>query len=469
MITGGVLLLVCAIVFVQLTARERTKLISAKTRAASMLTQLVAIELGAALDFGDADDAAAQLRHLHSNPDIVGASVWALGAQTPTAEWTTSGAPTSTAPELAEADGAITSADWLMATRTVVNRTGAPIARLRITFSLRPENDAFRASRRELFGMTAGLALVTGAVLALLSRRYVVKPLRNLSDAASALARGDLSAARVDVLSNDEIGALTRAFNVMGTAVVKRQRDLQDEMALAQHIQTSVLPRSLHVEALELAATMVPTAEVGGDYYDILPVEHGCWIGIGDVAGHGLDAGLIMLMIQASVAALAKSDPAATPSDVVCAMNAVLYDNIRNRLQRDDHATLTLLRYDRSGRVVFAGAHEDIVVYRAAEQRCEVIATPGTWVGAREDVRRGTVDSSLQLAKGDVMLLYTDGVTEMRDARGEPFGFDRLCAEIVRMHAEPVEEIQRHLLATLLSWSSAPDDDVTFVIARYVG
>lgn len=465
-VTSIVLLLVSAVLFVELSARERTKLIAAKTSSAAMVTQLLATELQAALDFGDVTDVAAQLDHLHTNPDIVAAAVWSDTSDAPSAEWTTSGGPLNLRPARETPDGASVSADWLVATQTVVNRAAAHVGRVTITFSLRPENEAFAASRRHLFWMSGGLALATAALLALLARRYLILPLTRLSAAASALARGE-PAAGVVVSSNDEIGDLTRAFNVMGAAVVARQQQLQGEMDLAQRIQTAILPRTLNVPGLDISAAMVPAADVGGDYYDVLPLEEGCWIGIGDVAGHGLDAGLIMLMMQSIIAGLVKRDPAAAPRDVLCVLNEVLFDNVRNRLKRDDHATLTLLRYDRSGHVSFAGAHEDILVYRKDEGRCERVATPGTWVGARRDIRRGTIDTSLQLCAGDLILLYTDGVTELRNAGGEEFGIERLTALLGESHGEPVAEITRRILETLEAWSGLPDDDITVLVARY--
>lgn len=467
-ITSLVLLLVSAVLFVQLSAREHGKLIAAKTAAASMVTQLVETELRVAVDFGDAADMAAQLDHLRTNPDIVGAAVWSATAPSPIVQWRADGAPANEAPLRGAPDGAVVTTDWLVSTRTVVNRAGIPVARLTVIFSLRPENDAFRATRRHLFWGSAGLVLVTAVLLGLLARRYVIAPLRRLADAASSLANGEMSSG-VDVVSNDEIGDLTRAFNVMGSAVVERQNQLQGEMDLAQRIQTAILPTTLAAPGLEISAAMLPAADVGGDYYDVLPLEHGCWIGIGDVAGHGLDAGLIMLMMQSLVAGLVKRDPAAPPSEVLCAMNEVLFDNVRNRLKRDDHATLTLLRYDRSGHVVFAGAHEDILVHRAALGRCEVIQTPGTWVGARRDIRRGTTNTSLQLSAGDVMLLYTDGVTELRSPAGEEFGMDRLLAIFEELHAEPAARIKSCVLDALAAWSSAPADDITLLVARYEG
>jgi serine phosphatase RsbU (regulator of sigma subunit) len=466
-VTSVVLVVVSTTLFLELVARERAKLIAAKASAASMVIELLSTELTAAIDLGDAEDVATHLNDLHGNPDIVGASVWTDPAKPATAGWTKDGSPPLLAPGPGDGDGAATSADWLVATRTIAGQGGVTLGRARIVFTLAPENEAFRKNRLQLFWTTAAITIATALLLGLLARRYVVGPLSRLAHAASALADGDLSA-RVDVRSDDEIGDLARAFNVMGRAVAFREERLRKEIDLAQHIQSSILPRTLEVSGLGIAARMIPTSQVGGDYYDLLPSADGCWIGIGDVAGHGLDAGLIMLMLQASVAALVARDPSASPRDVLCTLNEVLFDNIHNRLVRDDHATLTLLRYHRDGSIVFSGAHEEIVVFRASEGRCEVVRTPGTWVGGRRDIRRGTVESSLRLSRGDVMLLHTDGVTEIRDAGGEPFGLERLCAELERVHAEPPQGIVDHLVQAVGAWGNA-DDDVSLMVFRYEG
>lgn len=464
-VTSVVLVIVSTTLFLGLVARERTKLIAAKASAASMVIQLLATELAAAIDLGDADDVSVRLNDLRGNPDIVSAGVWTYPANTAAAEWSREGAPGLAAAGPDDPDGASTSSEWLVATNTIVGPRGDKLARVRILFTLAPENEAFRKNRLQLLWMAAVITAATALLLGLLARRYVVGPLSRLAAAATALADGDLSA-RVNVSSNDEIGDLARAFNVMGKAVAFREERLRKEVNLAQHIQSSILPRSLDVRGLTIAATMIPASEVGGDYYDVLPIEDGCWLGIGDVAGHGLDAGLMMLMTQSIVAALVARDPSASPRDVVGTLNEVLFDNIHNRLMRDDHATLTLLRYDRTGTVLFAGAHEEIVVYRAGEGRCEVIRTPGTWVGGRRDIRRGTVESSLRLARGDLMLLHTDGVTEIRDASGEQYGLERLCAELERLHGEPPREIVDHLVQAVGAWGNA-EDDVTLLVMRY--
>gem|GEM_PF-507615 len=467
-LTSAVLVLMSMTLFLGFAAKDRARLVAAKSTAAAMVTQLLANELTAAIDFNDIDAVTTSLNFLHSNPEIIAASVW---APSPSPEaivsWASPGAPAVTRPPPGQLDGSTASPDWLITTRTIGTQTSGGRASVTVIFTLGPENEAFRSNRLRLAMMTAGLSACAALLLAILVRRYVAGPIGRLASAATALADGDLSA-RVVVSSDDEIGELARAFNVMSEAVGFREERLHNELKLAQRIQSSILPRTLVVPGLELGALMVPTTEVGGDYYDVLPIDGGCWIGMGDVAGHGLDAGLIMLMTQSIVASLVAADPSAAPSKIVCVLNEVLFDNIRNRLGRHDHATLTLLRYHRSGEVIFAGAHEEIVVYREGEQRCELLPTPGTWVGGRRDIRQGTVDSSLKLAVGDVMLLYTDGLIEIRNDKGEQFGVERLASELERVHDEPVARIQEHLLLAAGAWGAA-DDDVTVMVARYIG
>lgn len=247
-------------------------------------------------------------------------------------------------------------------------------------------------------------------------------------------------------------------------AVRPARRDLE----IARQIQTSILPRRVDVEGIEIAAGMVPAEEVGGDYYDILPVAGGCWIGIGDVAGHGLGAGLIMVMIQSMVMTLVRANEKARPRDVVVLLNRLLHENIRERLGQDDHVTFCLLHYGADGGVVFAGAHEEILVWRTTGAH-ERIATRGTWLGAVPDIAKVTEDQSLQLQPGDLMVLYTDGLIEARNKAGKPLGVERLTALVEKHHQAPADTIRTRILAALRRWSARPDDDVTLIVVRCQG
>ncbi|WP_437730452.1 SpoIIE family protein phosphatase [Sorangium sp. So ce1335] len=241
----------------------------------------------------------------------------------------------------------------------------------------------------------------------------------------------------------------------------------REESAVAARIQTTLVPEQLDVEGLELCAAMTPAAEVGGDYYDVIATPGGGWLGIGDVAGHGLAAGLVMLMIQSMVSALTSRDPGASPGELVAALNKAIYKNVRGRLKRDEHATLMLLRYERSGRVTFAGAHDDIIVCSARTRRCVCIPSTGVWIGVLPAIEAMTRDAELVLEDGDVLVLYSDGVTEARNAHREQFGLERLCAAIEAAQAAPVEAIRDRILREVEGWCPSPDDDITVVVARY--
>jgi serine phosphatase RsbU (regulator of sigma subunit) len=233
------------------------------------------------------------------------------------------------------------------------------------------------------------------------------------------------------------------------------------ELGLVRRIQTSLLPTQLAIDELEIAAKMVPTEQVGGDYYDVLP---GGWIAIGDVSGHGVNAGLIMLMLQSITAATVQSRPEASPRDQVIAINRVLFANIRHRLQRKDYATFTLLRYE-AGAVRFAGAHEEILVWRAKTGACERIETPGPWIGAADGLDHVIVENQLALEQGDLLVLYTDGVVEAKGEAGR-YGIDRLCAAIAAHARDPIGEIPSAVIASVTAWAPLPDDDMSIVVAR---
>jgi hypothetical protein len=303
--------------------------------------------------------------------------------------------------------------------------------------------DAGRDLRRHILGLT-GVAGILGLLLSLSFVRWYVAPVLRVTGRA--------------------FDGLERAAGELAN----KQR-LEKELEIGARIQTCLLPKSVTIPELELSAKMVPASEVGGDYYDAFEAAGGGYIGIGDVAGHGLTSGLVMLMVQSVVAALARKSPQMAPRELVCALNTVLHDNIRHRLRNKEHVTFTLLRYDLGGKLTFAGAHEEICVFRQKTGQVELVETPGTWLGAVRDVSRHTVDSPLELELGDIVLLYTDGVTEARASGGEQFGLERLSELLRTSHDLPVPAIIERIYQAVVLHAATLDDDVTLLAFRYVG
>ena len=177
-----------------------------------------------------------------------------------------------------------------------------------------------------------------------------------------------------------------------------------------------------------------------------------------------------MLMIQSIVAATTLARPDARPWETWGILNSVLRDNVRNRLQQDEHATLTLIRYFADGRIIYAGAHEDILVYRAASGEVEQLPTQGLWVGiSDEKPSQSVTDSEAKLEVGDVMLLYTDGVVEAMNADRRLFGVEALKSALAEVGQASVDRIRDEIVKRVQGWMAQRFDDLTLVVVRYTG
>jgi serine phosphatase RsbU (regulator of sigma subunit) len=241
------------------------------------------------------------------------------------------------------------------------------------------------------------------------------------------------------------------------------------EMEVAQKIQTLLLPREPTLPGFVLAGMMTPASEVGGDYYDVLETEGGRrLIAIGDVSGHGVTTGLTMMMVRASLVSTLESRRNATLAELYMAMNRCLCRNLE-RMNLRLYMTFALIEHDGGGRFRAVGAHLPALIHRAAKQTVEEIEIAGVWLGVIDEVTPDLVpETDFELAKGDTMLLLTDGVVEHAGSGGM-FGFDRVHAELAA-NAElgPIQVIEA-ITAKLAAHGSRQDDDVTLLALKYVG
>ncbi|HUS30345.1 MAG TPA: SpoIIE family protein phosphatase [Kofleriaceae bacterium] len=325
---------------------------------------------------------------------------------------------------------------------------------------------------RILMGLL-GIAVLATLVLALGLARRLSRPIDSLVTRTLAIAQGDLRARPVS--GPTEVKALGSAMDRMVKEIDESRRSLADkerlarEMEIAARIQTSILPRNIAVDGLEITARMMTATEVGGDYYDVLTVDGGCWIAVGDASGHGLTAGLVMMMVQTGVATLVRAKPDANPKDVLKTLNRVLFENVHDRLEAERHMTLCLLRYRGGGKLTVAGAHMDAVVWRAASQTVEMLTTKGTFLAITDDIDHVNVEQEWSLAHGDLLVLLTDGVTEAENAAGTPFGYEGVVEVVEPRATKPVVAIQNALFDAVTKHSPTLADDCTILVLRYVG
>jgi len=248
---------------------------------------------------------------------------------------------------------------------------------------------------------------------------------------------------------------------------LKSARDaLWSEMEVAQRIQTALLPRNRRLGPYEVAAVMRPATEVGGDYYDMIETATGeHWVNVGDVSGHGVESGLVMMMTQTSILSTVNQQHGLSPSVVFQQVNRVLHENI-SRLHTNKYMTLNVIRLD-GDKMVLAGKHQDALVWRAATSSVETVVTDGCWIGMVRDTAGIVEDLEVPMRPGDVMLLFTDGVTEATSPTGEMYGQERLVEAFGRLATgTTLETILEGLLDEVKQFSAQQDDDITLVLVR---
>ena len=360
-----------------------------------------------------------------------------------------------------------------------------------------------RATNRILLfqigAIIVSLLIVFAAVLGISKR--ITAGLRALAGAAQRLQTKDYSV-RVSIPTRDEVGAAGIAFNRMAEQISfhtenleqlvdERTRELGDanqeisalneklrdenvrlgaELAVARQIQMMVLPKPFELEAipgLEIAAYMRPADEVGGDYYDVLQNGSRVKIGIGDVTGHGLESGVLMLMVQSVARALQETNEG-DPHQFLDRLNRAIYKNIE-RTNTGKHLSLAFLDFE-DERVTLSGQHEDVLVVRA-DGEVERIDTVdlGLPVGLENDISKFIDTRDILFGSGDVIVLHTDGVTEAEDQDKRLFGFERLCQSAKKRYGGSAEEIKTGIIEDLMAHIGVQKihDDITLVIIRH--
>ncbi|WP_224412995.1 SpoIIE family protein phosphatase [Oscillatoria salina] len=245
---------------------------------------------------------------------------------------------------------------------------------------------------------------------------------------------------------------------------------LNAELAITQRLQKILLPKPEEISAikdLEIAGYMEPVKEVGGDYYDVLQHEGGVKISIGDVTGHGLESGVLMLMVQAAIRTLQNTQEtdAIKFLDII---NRTIYQNIV-RMNSDKNMTLAILDYYANGKFCLSGQHEEIIVLRG-DGFVEIIETIdlGFPLGLEENITQFIDKKYLHLNSGDSIVVYTDGITEAENIQKVRYGLKRLCQVLCHncyLSAEKikdavVEDVKKHIGKQIVY------DDLTLLIIK---
>jgi predicted ATPase/serine phosphatase RsbU (regulator of sigma subunit) len=240
------------------------------------------------------------------------------------------------------------------------------------------------------------------------------------------------------------------------------------ELDVSRQLQQMLLPTKEELEqiyGLEIAGFMKPANEVGGDYYDVLKHDGRILIAIGDATGHGLESGVLAIMVQTAVRTLLANNET-DPVKFLTAINKTIYENVR-RMNSDKNMTLTLLDY-KAGQLTLSGQHEEMIVVRNGKVERIDTLNLGFPIGFIEDIAHTVNQTTVQLNPGDVAVLYTDGITEARNMEEEEYGLERLC-EIVKLNWQKLaEDIRQAVIDNVRQYIGQQKvfDDITLLVLK---
>lgn len=315
------------------------------------------------------------------------------------------------------------------------------------------------------------VALVFGAALV----RSITASVHALSVGTLKLQRGDFSH-RILVRSKDQLGDLALSFNSMAQGIedlLEQQGEkerMEEDLRVARNIQMSLLPQDyVEIEGLKIAAVCLPANEMGGDYYDLLPLsDRRLGVLIADVSGKGTSAALYMAELKGLILSLSRNHD--SPKALLTELNEILAPN----LDRRSFVTMTYAIVDsrkRTLRVARAG-HNPLIHFDGRTKEARLLSPPGLALGFDSGEMFGNVIQELELplVPGDTFLFFTDGISEAMNGAAELFGEGRLASILKEASALSSDDLRERILQEVRSFAAgeSPHDDMTLVIVKVV-
>ncbi|MGB7788211.1 SpoIIE family protein phosphatase [Methanoregula sp.] len=372
----------------------------------------------------------------------------------------------------------VMSRNWSFAVSMPVDEITAPVDKTRDKIAAATRDAGFRINNQteQFLGIFALLFLSLLIIVVLLSvwlARIITRPVELLKQGTLALGQGDLDY-RLDIQTGDEFEDLAAAFNHMAGDLRQKIEDLRRttaekerytrEMEIAKEIQETFLPESApKIPEAEICATTIPAMEIGGDLYDFIPAGENRWaFVIADVSGKGVSAALFMALSRTLIHASGGAE--ADPTAAIRQANRLIYEDGRSSM----FITVFYGVFD-PGRMTFSyvnAGHNPPLLIRGDPPGSQVLEGRGIALGVVPVV--DIPATTIRLLPGDLIVMYTDGVTEAFNEQDASFGEERLVASITRNRSRPAEEIMALLLDDIRQFcGNAPQsDDITLIVIR---
>ena len=318
-----------------------------------------------------------------------------------------------------------------------------------------------------IFVIMIGIGILGAITLAY----FTVKPIKKLVEGAKIVAGGNLDY-KIDIETKDEIGRLTYEFNVMTFKLKEAQEEiikkkvLEEQFTIAEGIQRSLIPqKDLILKEVDVTGFYKAALGVGGDYFDFFQIDNDkIAVILSDVSGKGIPASLMMVNIRTVFKTYIKTEKN-SPSKVVSIINNVLSED----LSSDMFATLFFYIFNKRTReLIFCNAgHGPLTYYSSKTRKVETIKTQTMPIGIMPNNPQYQ-DVKVSLSPGDIVVVFTDGVTEAMNETREEFTEERLFKIIEENSNLSSKELNAKIIQELANFvGSAPQhDDISLIVMK---
>lgn len=317
------------------------------------------------------------------------------------------------------------------------------------------------------------IMVITVSVISFWIARTITTPIVALTEGVKAIGRGELDY-QVEAATDDEFESLANAFNKMASDLkghmselartIADKEGLLKELEIARRLQRRLLPEQApEMEGIDIAAENLPAREVGGDFYDFVPVTKDAWgFVIADVSGKGMAAAMFMGLTRTIVRA----------STTGTLQIAAALQQANELVCRDSTSGMfvtlfyTVLEPDRKKMKYVNAGHNPPLLFR--KDHAEMIALKGKGIALGVKNSITLEEREMDLRDGDLLVLYTDGITEAINEKGEAFGEQRMVQVIRENSALPAAELIRRIQDAVISFAGTQPqyDDITLLILK---
>lgn len=265
-----------------------------------------------------------------------------------------------------------------------------------------------------------------------------------------------------------QLAEANQEITVLNKQLKSENRRMSAELDVSRQLQQMLLPNDEELEAidsLDIAGFMEPADEVGGDYYDVLQHNGRILFGIGDVTGHGLESGVLAIMVQAVVRALLCNNET-DPVKFLSTINQTVYNNVQ-RMHSEKNLTLALLEYQ-DNVLYLSGQHEEMIVVRQGVVERIDTDELGFLIGLEKDIADFVAQQQVVLNVDDVVVLYTDGITEAINSKKEEYRLERLCQVVEQNWQRSAKEIRQAVIDDVRQYIGEQKvfDDITLLVLK---